>query len=90
MPFEQRELTGSLFKNKKREKDSHPNTQGSALIDGVEYWVSGWTKNDKNGDPWISLAFKRKDEKAEAAAPAAPATQQRGKTVAVADSDIPF
>ena len=60
MAFELKELQGSLFKNKKREKDSHPNMTGSAKIDGVEYWVSGWTKGE--GDKrWISLAFKPKE-----------------------------
>jgi hypothetical protein len=60
MAFETKELQGSLFKNTKREKDGQPNMTGSAKIDGVEYWVSGWTKGE--GDRrWISLAFKPKD-----------------------------
>lgn len=63
MAYEQRELQGSLFKNTKKEKDSHPNMTGTALIDGVEYWVSGWTK-EGNGGKWISLAFKAKDKQA--------------------------
>lgn len=60
MAYEQKELQGSLFKNQKREKDSHPNMTGSAKIKGVEYWVAGWTKGE--GDKrWISLSFKPKD-----------------------------
>lgn len=62
MSYQQKELCGSLFKNKKREKDSHPQATGTATIGGVEYWVSAWTKKDKNGDPWQSLAFKPKDD----------------------------
>ena len=87
MPYEQRDMSGSLFKNKKKEKDTHPNTQGSALIDGVEYWVSGWTKSTKDGEPWISLAFKRKDEK-----PADSPNDRKMADAAVAgmDDDIPF
>lgn len=61
MAYEMKELSGSLFKNTKREKDTHPNATGTALIDGVEYWVSAWTKKDKNGNPWQSLAFKVKE-----------------------------
>ena len=61
MAYEMRDLSGSLFKNNKREKDTHPNATGTALIDGVEYWVSAWTKRDKNGNPWQSLAFKKKE-----------------------------
>ena len=60
MAFEQKEMSGSLFKNEKREKESHPTMTGSALIDGVEYWVSGWTKEGNKGK-WISLAFKPKE-----------------------------
>ena len=65
MSYEQKDLTGSLFKNDKREKDTHPNATGSCLIDGVAYWVSAWTKTDKNGNKYQSLAFKRKEAKPE-------------------------
>lgn len=86
MAYEQRDNTGSLFKNDKREKESHANARGSAKIDGVDYWVDAWTKKDKNGNPWQSLSFKRKDAKA-ASAPAKPAgTPKR----ALAEDDIPF
>ena len=60
MAYEQKDNSGSLFKNDKKEKDSHPNAKGSAKIDGVEYWVSAWTKKDKNGNPWQSLSFTPK------------------------------
>lgn len=61
MAFEQKDNSGSLFKNEKKEKETHPNMRGSAKIDGIEYWVSGWTKEGKNGK-WISLSFKPKEE----------------------------
>ena len=80
MAFEQREGSGSLFKNTKKTTDSHPNATGSALIGGVEYWVSAWTKKDKNGQPWQSLAFKRKDEDKPA----------KTGSVAELDNDLPF
>ena len=62
MAFEQRELSGSLFKNDKKTEDKHPGAKGSATIAGVEYWVSAWTKEGPKGR-WQSLSFKRKDEK---------------------------
>ena len=67
MAYEQRDNSGSLFKNEKKETENHPNATGSAMIGGVEYWVSAWTKKDKNGKPWQSLSFKVKEER-----PAAP------------------
>jgi len=51
-----------MFVNTKKEKDTHPDRNGTALIGGVEYWVSGWIKETKSGDKWLSLAFKPKDE----------------------------
>lgn len=85
MAYEQKEMSGSLFKNDKREKDTHPNATGSCLIDGVDYWISAWTKKDKNGNPWQSLAFKKKDgaqTQASIAKAKAPADEM--------DDDIPF
>ena len=62
MAFEHKDNSGSLFKNEKREKDTHPHATGTAVIDGVAYWVSAWTKEGAKGK-WQSLAFKRKTEK---------------------------
>lgn len=44
MAYEQREGSGSLFKNDRKEQPNHPDYKGSALIGGVEYWVSAWIK----------------------------------------------
>lgn len=88
MAFEQKDMSGSLFKNTKREKGTHPNATGSVLIDGVDYWVSAWTKNDKNGNPWQSLAFQRKDKK-DKPADAVNTTQVKNGFNDF-DQDIPF
>ncbi len=63
MAYEQRELSGSLFKNDKREKDTHPHAKGTALIDGVEFWVSAWTKESAKGERYQSLAFQKKEQR---------------------------
>jgi len=60
MAYEQKDMSGSVFKNKKMDRDTSPNLSGSCKIDGKEYWVNAWTKTDKNGDKWLSLAFKEK------------------------------
>ena len=62
MAYEMKEMSGSMFVNSKKVTDSHPDRNGTALIGGVEYWVSGWIKETKSGDKWLSLAFKPKDE----------------------------
>lgn len=60
MAYEIKDNSGSLFRNKDKEKDTHPGMTGSAKIGGVEYWVSSWRKETKNGEPWLSLSFKPK------------------------------
>lgn len=92
MAYEQRENSGSLFKNDKKTEDKHPNARGSALIGGVEYWVSAWTKKDKNGNPWQSLAFSKKDEqKQEPEQKKSPASSgKRDGGASEMDDDLPF
>lgn len=61
MAYEQKDNSGSLFKNDRREKDTHPHAKGSALIGGVEYWVSAWTKEARDGSKYQSLSFTVKE-----------------------------
>jgi hypothetical protein len=61
MAYEQRDNSGSIFVNDRKEKDTHPDRSGTAMIDGVMYYVSGWLKQSTKG-PFLSLAFKRKDD----------------------------
>lgn len=86
MAYEQRDNSGSMFVNDKKETDNHPDRTGTALIGGREYWVSGWVKKDKNGNPWMSLAFKAKEEKRQEA----PRRQDRQAEREDLDGDIPF
>ena len=85
MAYEQRDLSGSLFINDKREKDTHPNLTGTIMIDGKEYWLSGWTKEKSDGEKWISLAAKPKG-------PRQTDTRQPATTGSAFDDDesIPF
>ncbi len=59
---------GTLGKNKRREKDTHPEYTGKLNVDGREYWLSGWVK-ESNGEKFFSLSVKAKDEQAAAPAP---------------------
>lgn len=63
MAFEMREGSGSLFRNERKEKDTHADHQGSCLIGGVEYYISAWIKESKDGSKkFFSLSFKPKGE----------------------------
>jgi hypothetical protein len=61
MAYEQRELSGSLFKNDRKAKDTHADYQGRCLIDGREYYMNAWLKDGKSGK-WMSFSFKPADE----------------------------
>lgn len=69
MSNEQRDNSGAIFTNTRKEKDSHPDWTGSAMIDGREYWVSGWTKQGRGGE-FYSLAFKPKEAQQQKPSPA--------------------
>jgi len=62
MAYEVKPNTGSLFKNDKKETDSHPDYKGSGLIDGVgEVWLDAWINTSGNGTKYMSLKFKPKE-----------------------------
>jgi len=42
-------------------EDAHPDRTGSAKIGGAEYWISGWLRTTKKGQPYLSLSFKTKN-----------------------------
>lgn len=52
---------GALFKNERKEQESHADYRGSLNVDGTDYWVSSWIKTSKNGQKFMSLSVKRKD-----------------------------
>ncbi len=59
MAYEQRELSGALFKNDRKQKETHPDYKGDAKIDGVAYEIGAWLKPGKKGT-FMSLSFKPK------------------------------
>lgn len=87
MAYEMKENSGSLFKNENREKDTHAHAKGTALIDGVEYWMDAWTNEARDGSKYQSLKFKRKD------AARGGGVSQPARTAAFdinLDDDVPF
>ena len=61
MAFETKDNTGSMFPNDRKESANHPDAKGSAMINGVEYWISGWNKKTQEGKQWRSLSFTPKN-----------------------------
>ena len=92
MAYEQRDNSGSLFKNDRKQSDNHPDYKGSAHIGGVEYWVSAWLKTGKNGTKFMSFSYTPKDQQQQAkAAPKVTGQDFPGPAeFDVDDSDLPF
>ena len=62
MSYEDRELSGALFRNANKQKESQPDHTGTCKIDGKTYRISAWVKEGKGGR-FFSLAFTSKDER---------------------------
>jgi hypothetical protein len=92
MAYEVKDMSGSMFVNNRKEKETHPDFNGSIRIDGKDYWLSGWTKQSANGQ-WHSLSFKIKDgtPPPERANDGRASTPSKTQTAAIRDfDDDPF
>ena len=94
MAFEQKDNSGALFKNKRKETDTQPDYNGTAMIGGVEYYMNAWLKESKAGEKYFSFSFKQKNEAGRSAVAAAREILQPGKQEALPEFDdndsIPF
>lgn len=61
-------MRGVLFKNDRKEKETHPDYKGSCEINGEEMWMSAWLKNGKNGT-FMSFSFTPKEQPKKQSAP---------------------
>ena len=78
--------SGVLFKNDRKEKQTHPDYKGSINVGGTEMWLSAWIKEGAKGK-FMSLSVTPKEEQKQAQKPAAKAA---AKSDWEADSDCPF
>jgi len=57
---------GIISKNDRKTKDTHPDITGTLNVEGVEYFVDGWSKKrNSDGASFYSLSVKRKATVAE-------------------------
>lgn len=89
--------TGILSKNDRKEKDTHPDYSGTINIGGVEYWLSGWVKEGREGTKmagrkYFSLAVKAKEERQAPKPSPTPAKKPPSAPPAdpFEDDDLPF
>ena len=72
---------GAIWKNDRKEKETHPDFKGSVNVDGREYWVAAWRRADGANPkaPALKFSLTPKDEM-----PAAP------KAAPAKEEDVPF
>ena len=90
MAYEQRDNSGSIFKNQKT-SENQPDYKGQCMVGGVEMWMSSWLKTGANGTKFMSFSFQPKEQQ-QAQQPAA---RQAAKPAPSSgfddlDSDLPF
>ena len=49
---------GAIWGNTRKQKDTHPDFTGNAMIDGVEYNVAAWKRRPNANPKAPSLSFK--------------------------------
>jgi hypothetical protein len=67
--------SGMLARNDKKETEKHPDFKGSINVDGVEYWLSAWVREGKEGGKMagqevLSLSVSPKEQAAPQKKPA--------------------
>jgi hypothetical protein len=57
----QRDNSGVLFSNDKKDNERAPHYKGNITVDGKDYWLSAWVKEGKSGK-FMGLAVSPKEE----------------------------
>jgi len=75
---------GALFKNERKEKETHADYNGTINVGGQEFWLNAWLKESKAGKKFFSLSVKAKEGMA-TLEPAQPA-----QAAPISLEDVPF
>jgi len=78
--MENRDNSGVLFKNDRKESEKHPDYKGYLTVNNQEFWLSAWVKEGKTGK-YMGLAISPKEDYQPKQAP---------KKASVQDEDMPF
>jgi len=65
MAFTHKENSGSLFKNNRKEQDTHADYSGSLNVEGKMFWLNAWLNKAENGAPYLSIRVKLKQQQQE-------------------------
>ncbi|OQW34134.1 MAG: hypothetical protein A4E20_11920 [Nitrospira sp. SG-bin2] len=59
---EERDNSGVLFVNDRKEKDTHADWNGKGMVNGKPVWIKAWKKEGQNGK-FLSLSFQEREGK---------------------------
>lgn len=95
MAYEQRDMSGTLFKNDyKKDGDNLPDYKGNCMVGGMKWEIAGWVKPTSKGGKLLSLSFKVPYQKTDPGAyvkpPSVPKDTGQTKLPIVAEDDVPF
>lgn len=63
--MEQKNNSGAIFRNVKKEKETQPDYKGMAVIDGKDKEIAAWVKTSQKGTQYLSIKISDSYEKKE-------------------------
>lgn len=79
--MDQKDNSGALFANKKKQSENHPDYTGKCMVNGTSMELSAWVKTAKTGEKYMSIAFKE---------PYKANTSVQANVLHVGVADLPF
>jgi len=81
MAYEMKEGSASLFKNTRKQSESHPDYTGSIMLQGKEHYLSAWIKESPKVGKFFSISVGKVKE---------PVGFTPKGSDEIVDSDLPF
>ena len=81
MTYEMKEGSASLFKNTRKQSESHPDYTGSIMLQGKEHYLSAWIKESPKVGKFFSISVGKVKE---------PVGFTPKGSDEIVDSDLPF
>lgn len=78
------ELSGALFRNKKKKLEKQPDYYGTCEIQGKTYRVSAWVNKSNKGEQYLKMKYQQEEQEQQSVPTSAV------ETLYGEDDDLPF